>query len=59
MTLRFRGKQVRFYGVCEANHGIGGLSLDGGPEVLVDEYGTLRETQACSGEPPLLEASTR
>jgi methyl-accepting chemotaxis protein len=45
VTLRFRGKQVRFYGVCEANHGIGGMSLDGGPEVLVDEYGTRRESK--------------
>jgi methyl-accepting chemotaxis protein len=56
VTLRFRGRKVAFYGVCEANHGIGAMSLDGGPETLVDEYGTSRTTR-CLWESPQLDDS--
>jgi hypothetical protein len=54
VTMRFRGKKVAFYGVCEANHGIGAMSIDGGPESPVDEYGTHRETKLL-WESPLLD----
>jgi methyl-accepting chemotaxis protein len=53
VTLRFRGRQVRFFGIVEANHGIGAISLDGGPEVFVDEYHTQRESRLL-WESPLL-----
>ncbi|BEP12831.1 hypothetical protein acdb102_11420 [Acidothermaceae bacterium B102] len=53
VTLRFRGRQVRFYGMVEANHGIGAITLDGGPEVLVDEYGASRDSRML-WESPLL-----
>ncbi|MDX6228475.1 MAG: hypothetical protein QOI76_1865 [Frankiales bacterium] len=53
VTLRFRGRRVAFFGVLEPNHGIGAISLDGGPETLVDEYGTSREIRQL-WESPLL-----
>ncbi len=37
-VLRFRGRKVRFYGVTDARHGKVGLSIDGVPDVVVDEY---------------------
>jgi methyl-accepting chemotaxis protein len=40
VTMRFRGRRVVWYGILEANHGIGAISVDGGPESLVDEYST-------------------
>ncbi|MDX6213038.1 MAG: hypothetical protein QOF82_2125 [Frankiales bacterium] len=54
VTLRFRGRRVAFYGVLEPNHGIGAISLDGGPETLVDQYATARESRKL-WESPLLE----
>jgi methyl-accepting chemotaxis protein len=54
VTLRFRGRRVAFYGIVESNHGIGALSIDGGPETLVDEYGIARESRLLF-ESPLLE----
>jgi methyl-accepting chemotaxis protein len=56
VTLRFRGRKVAFYGILEANHGIGAMSLDGGPETLVDEYGTSRQSR-CLWESPELDDS--
>jgi methyl-accepting chemotaxis protein len=55
VTLRFRGKRVRFYGMVEANHGIGAISLDGGPEVLVDEYAPSRESRMLWESPQLAD----
>jgi hypothetical protein len=37
-TVKFTGKRVKFYGVVDSNRGIAGLSLDGGPEIPIDEY---------------------
>ena len=37
-TLRFAGTSVSFFGVTDSNHGIVGISIDGGEESLVDEY---------------------
>ena len=53
VTLRFQGRQVRFFGIVEANHGIGAISLDGGPETTVDEYYTQRESRLLWESPPL------
>ena len=41
-VLRFRGSRASFFGVTAANHGIVGLSVDGDPEQLVDEYSSSR-----------------
>jgi methyl-accepting chemotaxis protein len=45
-TLRFVGHTLRFYGVTDANHGIVAISIDGGPEVDLDEYSATRHAQA-------------
>jgi fibronectin type 3 domain-containing protein len=37
-TLSFSGTQIKFYGALRSNRGIVGISIDGGPETLVDEY---------------------
>jgi methyl-accepting chemotaxis protein len=44
-TLRFVGTRVRYYGFVEANHGIVALSVDGGPEVLIDQYAATRASR--------------
>jgi hypothetical protein len=41
-VLRFRGTRASFFGVTDANHGIVGVSVDDGPEQLVDEYSESR-----------------
>ena len=53
VTLRFRGRRVRFFGIVEANHGMGAISLDGGPDVIVDEYFTQRESRMLWQSPEL------
>jgi methyl-accepting chemotaxis protein len=44
-TVRFVGTRVRYYGFAEANHGMIALSIDDGPETIVDQYGTSRENR--------------
>ena len=44
-TARFVGTRVRYYGFAEANHGMVALSIDDGPETIVDQYGTTRESR--------------
>jgi hypothetical protein len=41
-VLRFRGTQATFFGVTDANHGLVGLSIDSGPEMIIDEYSPSR-----------------
>ena len=45
-TLRFIGTQITFYGALDVNHGIAALSIDGGPEVFVDEYNAVRSASS-------------
>ena len=59
VTMRFRGKRVAFYGVCEANHGIGGMSLDGGPEVLSTSTAPTARARSCGSRRCSRTASTR
>jgi hypothetical protein len=42
-TVRFNGTRVRYYGFAEANHGMIALSVDDGPETIVDQYGLSRD----------------
>jgi methyl-accepting chemotaxis protein len=44
-TVRFVGTRVRYYGFAEANHGMIALSVDDGPETIVDQYGTSRQNR--------------
>jgi methyl-accepting chemotaxis protein len=53
-TLRFEGRRIRFYGVTDAHHGMAALSIDGGDEVIVDEYSASRQAGALLWESPYL-----
>ena len=44
-SIQFVGTRVRYYGFAEANHGLIALSVDDGPETIVDQYGTSRENR--------------
>ncbi|HEY5201207.1 MAG TPA: methyl-accepting chemotaxis protein [Acidothermaceae bacterium] len=44
-TVRFVGTRARYYGFAESNHGMVALSIDDGPETIIDQYGTSRENR--------------
>jgi len=46
MRMRFTGSRIRFFGNCEAHHGMIWLSVDGGSPTLVDEYAVGRVEHA-------------
>ncbi|WP_203902589.1 methyl-accepting chemotaxis protein [Virgisporangium aliadipatigenens] len=52
--IRFTGTKVRFYAITGPNHGIGAVSLDGGPETLVDMYSPERRSGVKLYESPTL-----
>jgi methyl-accepting chemotaxis protein len=37
-TVRFVGTRIRFFGVAASNHGMATISVDGGPESVIDQY---------------------
>ena len=41
-TLTFTGRQILLYGLTDPNHGIAGVSIDGGVETNVDFYSATR-----------------
>ena len=41
-TVRFVGTRIRYYGATESNRGMMAVSIDGGPETIVDQYGVTR-----------------
>ena len=47
-TFRFQGSRMRFYGVNADNHGRAMISLDGGTETLLDQYGDRRVARQLS-----------
>ncbi|HEX6686296.1 MAG TPA: glycoside hydrolase family 2 TIM barrel-domain containing protein [Candidatus Limnocylindrales bacterium] len=57
-TLTFTGTQLRFYGVRDPRHGIGAVSIDGGPEVMVDFFNATRQGNALLWTSPVLAAGT-
>jgi methyl-accepting chemotaxis protein len=52
-TVRFVGTRIRYYGFAEANHGLIALSVDDGPETIVDQYGTSRQNRMFWESPAL------
>jgi hypothetical protein len=38
-TITFTGTQIKFYIARRSNRGIAAVSIDGGPETMIDEYG--------------------
>jgi methyl-accepting chemotaxis protein len=52
--VRFTGTRVRFYSVTGPGHGIGAVSVDGGPETPFDTYSPKRVTGVLMYESPTL-----
>jgi methyl-accepting chemotaxis protein len=52
--VRFTGTRVRFYTVSGPGHGIGAVSVDGGPESRFDTYSPQRATGVLMYESPVL-----
>jgi methyl-accepting chemotaxis protein len=52
--VRFTGTRVRFYSVTGPGHGIGAVSVDGGPETRFDTYSPQRATGVLMYESPPL-----
>jgi methyl-accepting chemotaxis protein len=52
--VRFTGSRVRFYSVSGPGHGIGAVSVDGGPETRFDTYSPQRATGVLMYESPPL-----
>ena len=41
-SITFTGTRIAFYGVKDPQHGIGAISIDGGPETMVDFFAGTR-----------------
>jgi methyl-accepting chemotaxis protein len=52
--VRFTGSRVRFYSISGPGHGIGAVSVDGGPETRFDTYSPQRATGVLMYESPVL-----
>ena len=53
-TLIFSGTQIKFYGVTYIWHGIGAISIDGGPETDIDFYSVNRTGDVLLWTSPVL-----
>jgi hypothetical protein len=56
VTVTFTGTQLLFYGVVGPAHGIGAVSIDGGPELTIDFYTVTNAGNALLYTSPLLSA---
>jgi hypothetical protein len=56
VTFLFTGSRVKLFGVLHTQHGIAGISLDGGPETEVDLYGPLTPNHPIFTSPVLCVA---
>lgn len=54
--IRFAGTRIALYGICGPDRGIAAVSVDGGPETMVDLYGTPRVGQQQTYVSPPLAA---
>jgi mannan endo-1,4-beta-mannosidase len=53
-TVTFTGSRLRLYSARASHHGIGAVSVDGGPESDIDFYGFIRQEQALVYTTPTL-----
>lgn len=42
-NIRFNGTGIALYGALDPGHGIAAISIDGGTEILVDQYSSVRQ----------------
>jgi hypothetical protein len=54
VTLAFTGTQVRYYAVTASHHGIAAVSIDGGAEISVDLYSSVKTGNALKWTSPVL-----
>ncbi len=52
-TLQFSGSGVQYYATRDTNRGIAAVSVDGGPETMVDLYGAQQGNVLAYTSPPL------
>ena len=57
-TMTFNGTQIAYYAVTDSKHGIAAVSIDGGPETLVDLYSPSRTGDVPVWRSPVLPAGT-
>ncbi len=53
-TMRFVGSRIKFFGVAAPNHGLAAVSVDGGPEAVIDQYAEERIHGILNWESPVL-----
>ncbi|MGH8891298.1 MAG: methyl-accepting chemotaxis protein [Acidothermaceae bacterium] len=52
--MRFIGTRIKFFGVNAPNHGMATISVDGGPETVIDQYAEARVHGLLNWESPSL-----
>ena len=57
-TVTFTGTRVKYYATVDANRGIAAVSLDGGPEINVDEYAASYAGDTLVWTSPMLSQGT-
>lgn len=58
VTLPFTGTQIQLYGYTDPRDGIGAVSIDGGPETMVDFYAPTRAGNVLLWSSPALSATS-
>lgn len=58
VTLKFTGTQISYHAVTDNKHGIAAVSIDGGPEILIDLYSPDRHGDVAVWTSPVLSAGT-
>jgi len=53
-SIRFVGTRIRFFGVAAPNHGMATISVDGGPETVIDQFAEARLHGVLNWESPSL-----
>jgi len=58
VTVGFSGRQITFFGVRDPQHGIGAVSIDGGPETTIDFFAATRAGNVAMFTSAMLPAGT-
>ena len=57
-SITFTGTRIAFFGVKDPQHGIGAISIDGGPETMVDFFAASRSGNTLMFTSPVLAAGS-